>query len=66
MIPQSFTEWQICITQHCKMPLTKSFAENRLAVYNQTEHAETQKFIELYGKQHLKNIIEWLKIVANA
>lgn len=66
MIPQNFAEWQICITQHCKTPLTKSFAEQRLAVYTQPQLPETKKFIDLYGQQHLNNIIDWLQLIAHA
>jgi len=27
-------------------------------------HPETRKFIELYGRQHLKNIIHWYKKIS--
>lgn len=59
MIPQTFDEWQNCIVNDCKIDLTKEFAEKRLAVYTNTNNTETQKFIVLYGEQHLLNIIRW-------
>lgn len=61
MIPQNFEEWKDCIVNDCKIKLTKDFAEKRLRVYQNGNHPETRKFIELYGRQHLNNIIYWYK-----
>lgn len=61
MIPQTFDEWRNCITQDCKVNLNRDFALQRLAVYLDADHPETQKFTALYGEQHLLNIILWLK-----
>ena len=60
-IAQSFEEWKYCIENDCKIKLTKEFAKKRLSVYLNRKEAETQKFISLYGEQHLENIIKWLK-----
>ena len=61
MIPQSYEEWKNCIEHDCKIPLTKDFAKQRLLVYENKDHPQTQDFIRLYGQQHLQNIINWLK-----
>ncbi len=61
MIPQTFEQWVNCITKDCKINLTKDFAKQRLSVYTTKQNTETQKFISLYGEQHLSNIITWLK-----
>ncbi|MBM3418383.1 MAG: hypothetical protein FJY17_05605 [Bacteroidetes bacterium] len=61
MISQTFNEWTTCIVNDCKINLTKDFATQRLAVYLDNKNVETQKFISLYGEQHLKNIIQWLQ-----
>lgn len=63
MIPLTFEQWQSCITKDCKIDLTKDFAQQRLVVYQDPENKETQKFISLYGEQHLQNIISWYRIV---
>ena len=63
MIAQTFEEWKHCIEQDCKIPLTKDFAQKRLAVYRNKNNPETQKFVDLYGPQHLTNIINWLQRV---
>lgn len=61
MIPQTFEEWKHCIVHDCDIELTKSFATKRLSVYENHNHPETRKFVELYGKQHLDNVIQWYK-----
>ena len=66
MIPQTFQDWERCIIHDCKINLTREFAQQRLAVYQDASNQETQKFVELYGSIHLQNIINWYKqIVAN-
>ncbi|MBL6731115.1 MAG: hypothetical protein ISP74_09425 [Bacteroidia bacterium] len=59
MTPQTFNDWTNCLVNDCKINLTKEFAQQRLAVYRDNQNAETQKFISLYGEQHLNNIIQW-------
>lgn len=59
MIPRTFEQWKNCITNDCKINLTKEFAIKRLTVYQDRNHLETKKFISLYGEQHLQNIINW-------
>ncbi|NJK83376.1 MAG: hypothetical protein HC912_05720 [Saprospiraceae bacterium] len=63
MIPQTFNDWTNCIVNDCKINLTKDFAQQRLVVYQDKRNAETQKFISLYGEQHLSNIIQWFNQV---
>lgn len=63
MIPQTFEEWKDCMVYDCKIKLTKDFAKKRLAVYQDMRNKETQNFVRLYGKSHLRNIINWLKQV---
>jgi hypothetical protein len=61
MIPQTFNDWKNCIVNDCKINLTREFAKQRLAVYQDNKNVETQKFISLYGQQHLLNIIQWFQ-----
>ncbi|BDS11568.1 hypothetical protein AsAng_0022820 [Aureispira anguillae] len=61
MIPSTFEQWVHCITNDCKINLTKDFAQKRLAVYQNRNNPETQKFLSLFGEQHLENIINWFK-----
>jgi hypothetical protein len=64
-MPQTFTYRKNCIVNDCKINLTKEFALQRLAVYKDSKNKETQKFISLYGEQHLQNIIKWFEIIVN-
>ena len=66
MIPQTYEQWKNCIVNDCKINLTKNFALQRLAVYKDNKNIETQKFISLYGEQHLSNIINWLEKIKNS
>jgi hypothetical protein len=61
MIPHSFEEWKKCIVNDCHINLSPDFAQKRLTVFQDRGQLETQKFIQLYGEQHLQNIINWLK-----
>ena len=63
MIPSTFEEWKICIINDCKIDLTRDFAQRRLAVYQNPQDKETQKFLALYGPAHLQNVINWYQIV---
>lgn len=63
MIPQYFEQWKQCIETDCKIKLTKEFAQKRLTVYENRENPETQKFISLFGEEHLDNIIKWFKLI---
>jgi len=61
MIPQNYEQWKKCIEKDCKINLTKEFAQERLAVYENSNNPERQEFISLYGKEHLHSIIKWYK-----
>lgn len=64
MIPQDFDNWKDCIQNKCKIRLTAEFAKQRLAIYNNQELRETQRFIELYGQEHYERIKEWFGKIA--
>ena len=61
MIPQTYEQWKNCIINDCKIELNHNFVQTRLAVYEDPKNKETQKFVSLYGENHLQNIIGWLK-----
>lgn len=64
MILRNFEDWKDCIVNQCRIKLTKDFAQKRLKVYENESHTETRQFVELYGKDHLNNIIYWYKKIA--
>ena len=61
MIPENFENWKKCLEVNCKIPITKDFAASRLQIYTDDTNRETKKFAELYGSNHLQNIIKWYK-----
>lgn len=64
MIPETFEAWQSCIVNDCKISLTKDYVMSRLAIYQDMKNKETQKFVSLYGQEHLQNIVYWLNKIA--
>lgn len=65
MIPKDFETWKDCIQRKCGIPLTRDFAKSRLAVYSDETNAETQRFIRLYGTEHLQRIKSWFQKIAD-
>lgn len=63
MVPVTFEQWKRCITEECGTELTAVFAKERLRIYKDSAHPETRKFLELYGKEHLQNIIKWFALI---
>lgn len=61
MIPKTYQQWHQCITKECGIPITQEFISLRLAVLEDRNHQETQRFASLYGQSHLDNVIHWFK-----
>ena len=64
MIPQTYNDWQRCITVDCRIELTADYVAQRLAILGDERQAETQNFIKLYGKAHCQNVVAWFKQAA--
>jgi len=60
-IPETFDEWQHCIEQECRIALTKEYIEQRLAVFRELNHEETQRFIRHYGEHHWQQVVRWFE-----
>jgi hypothetical protein len=60
VIPQTYEQWQHCITVECGIALTRAFAEKRLAVWANPAAEETRRFEQLYGAAHLARVRQWL------
>jgi hypothetical protein len=65
MIPTNFNDWKRCIEIDCKIKLNEDFARQRLKIYQDNNNQESLKFIQLYGEQHLNNIVQWYKKIVN-
>lgn len=64
-IPKDFEEWKYCIQQKCGITLTRTFAEERLDVYQNKNLPETQRFIANYGEEHYERIKLWFSQILN-
>ena len=61
MIPSSYNEWYECITVKCKIPMTQTFIQERLAILKNSSNIETKKFSSLYGNEYLEKVISWFE-----
>ena len=59
--PQNYQQWQHCITEECRIPLTLEFVTQRLAVWRDAESQETRRFRELYGDAYWRAVIGWFE-----
>ncbi len=65
MIAQNYPEWKKCIEIDCNIKLTSEFCNKRIKIYSDIQNIERLKFIELYGDEHIENIINWFKKALN-
>lgn len=60
-VPQNYNEWRHCIIVECGLKLTSDYIAERLVALNDTNDFHTERFIELYGEQHLRRVIGWFE-----
>jgi len=60
-IPDSYPAWRHCITVECRIPLTQTFIEQRLAIWQNPSLEETQRFRRCYGDEHWQRVIHWFQ-----
>lgn len=61
VIPETYEEWQHCITVECGIELTPQFISQRISALQDQRDYHTQKFAKLYGQQHLQQVLAWFK-----
>ncbi|MGE0311108.1 MAG: hypothetical protein AB7P21_05740 [Lautropia sp.] len=59
VIPQTYEQWHHCITVECGIPLTRAFAEERLAVWSNPAADETRRFEQRFGAAHRERVRQW-------
>jgi hypothetical protein len=62
VISKTYEQWKFCIIKKCGISLTFEYIEVRLSVLCNEQNEERNKFIELYGQEHLNNVIDWFNI----
>ena len=65
VIPRSYEQWRTCIEIRCKIRLTPTFIQERLAELQDDKHAKTREFARLYGADHLERTIAWFRHAAD-
>ncbi len=58
-LPKNYEEWQHCITVDCGLKLTPDYISKRIAALQNNKDHHTQRFVELYGQQHLERVLGW-------
>ena len=61
IIPNTYAEWQHCITQDCGIPLTATYVNQRLEALSDQNNEHTRHFIRCYGQAHYLRVVEWFK-----
>jgi len=65
VIPQSYEEWEHCITVKCGVPLTKDYVAGRIEALQNGNDAHTQEFIKRWGQAHHAQTLDWFRVAAN-
>ncbi|MEM8734035.1 MAG: hypothetical protein AAGG44_07430, partial [Planctomycetota bacterium] len=60
-IPASYNQWRHFIEVTCRIKLTKSFLDDRLAELQNGDHSKTKEFARLYGADHLERTVSWFR-----
>jgi len=64
-IPQTFEEWEHCITVQCGIPLTPSFIAKRIAELEDESDFRTQQFIKTWDRDYHAKTVEWFRRAAS-
>lgn len=58
-IPLTYPQWRECITQKCRIKLTRAYLEERIASLSNPETPENLGFRRLYGEAHYQDVRRW-------
>ena len=58
---ETYDDWKHCITVLCRIPLTLTNVEQRLAALRDPADNGTQKFIATWGEAHLAHVTGWFE-----
>lgn len=61
LIPQTYEEWEHCITVKCGIPLTPEYVAERIKARGDANDFHTLKFIDRWGKMHHARTLAWFK-----
>jgi len=58
---RTYDDWKHCITEICKVPLTREFVARRLLELKDMQNYNTQKLVDTWGEDHRNRIIGWFE-----
>ena len=61
IFPRHYQGWKKCITEKCKIPLTKEYIEGRIQILSDESSTERSKFLEKYGTHWTETVISYFK-----
>lgn len=59
---RTYDDWEYCISEICKIPLTEEFVSRRLAELRDTQNHNTRKFVSNWGEDHRRQVVAWFEI----
>lgn len=60
-VPQSYEEWEHCITVKCGIPLTPDYVAARIVALENSRDFHTEKFITRWGAAHHARTLAWFR-----
>ncbi|MEM9341697.1 MAG: hypothetical protein AAGA87_01500 [Pseudomonadota bacterium] len=60
-IPQTYADWEHCITVECGIPLTLDYVAERIQSLENADDFNTQRFIERWGSAHHAKTLTWFR-----
>lgn len=64
-LPQTYEEWERCITVDCGIPLTADFVASRIKALEDRSDYRTRKFVEHWGEAHHAKTLGWFRQAAS-
>ena len=61
IFPNTYEEWQRCITISCGIPLTRDYVEARIKVLSNANSAETKVFTAKYGEEWTHTVLGYFQ-----
>ncbi|MEM9370563.1 MAG: hypothetical protein AAGA26_05360 [Pseudomonadota bacterium] len=61
VIPETYEDWEHCITVKCDIPLTADFVAERIEALQDMNDHSTRRFIDRWGDAHHKRTLAWFQ-----
>ena len=61
VIPTTYEQWRHCITQKCRIQLTRIYVLDRMKTLADASSEENRNFRRLYGDTHYESVKQWFR-----